>query len=306
MSLRIITVDPLVDSHWEYAKRNGFWEMVNRSYQLSVDDDVVFMTTGQDSHALGAAIIDSEVFDRPADDPHRWSPDDSRRGKYRYRVKLRAFRNLVPVRISFRELRTTGIGGRLSSITAVPEAGRSRLEELLQDTLEQTPAGDESDGPERDRSADLFDPIVPIEMGDQRERVPASVVIRRGQGKFRRELLAAYEGRCAVTGSTVAAVLEAAHIRRYQGAHTDVVSNGLLLRSDIHTLFDCHRLTISPDLVVHVAHDALRSPYAEFDGQPLKFLPASLGDHPAAELLAEHNEECEWFSHGLASWTPKK
>ncbi len=48
----------------------------------------------------------------------------------------------------------------------------------------------------------------------------------------------AYGGRCAVTNCDIEDVLEAAHISPYNGPSTDQVYNGLLLRTDIHTLFD--------------------------------------------------------------------
>lgn len=79
---------------------------------------------------------------------------------------------------------------------------------------------------------------------DLRVRVPGSLFIRRGQPRFRRLLLDAYLGRCAITGTAIPALLEAAHISRYRGDHTDRVDNGLLLRADIHTLFDLHLLTV--------------------------------------------------------------
>ncbi|HUZ56031.1 MAG TPA: HNH endonuclease [Streptosporangiaceae bacterium] len=55
-------------------------------------------------------------------------------------------------------------------------------------------------------------------------------------------LMAAYSGRCAVTGCTVQAVLEAAHLRPYRGPDSNVTGNGLLLRADIHTLLDLQLL----------------------------------------------------------------
>lgn len=82
---------------------------------------------------------------------------------------------------------------------------------------------------------------------DARERILREVVQRRGQNLFRMELLKLHSGRCVVTGCTTTDVLEAAHIRPYNGDHTNVVTNGLLLRSDIHTLFDLNLLGINPD-----------------------------------------------------------
>ena len=56
----------------------------------------------------------------------------------------------------------------------------------------------------------------------------------------------AYQGRCAVTGCDAAAALEAAHLRPYRGPESNTVTNGLLLRADIHTLLDLRLLAPDP------------------------------------------------------------
>ena len=73
---------------------------------------------------------------------------------------------------------------------------------------------------------------------DARKIVTVSIVQRQGQSKFRQELLAAYNSRCAITGCDIEPALEAAHIIPYKGTETNCPQNGLLLRADIHTLFD--------------------------------------------------------------------
>ena len=88
----------------------------------------------------------------------------------------------------------------------------------------------------------LFDPDV-----DARRRIMAAIVQREGQPAFRQALLQAYEGTCAISGCTVEALLEAAHIVPYRGPHTDFVENGLLLRADLHKLFDLRLFRIDPD-----------------------------------------------------------
>ena len=73
---------------------------------------------------------------------------------------------------------------------------------------------------------------------DARTRVLSSIVRRRGQPLFRKRLLKAYDRRCAFTGCAVEALLEAAHIVPYRGSDTNHIANGLLLRADLHTLFE--------------------------------------------------------------------
>ncbi|RZM24778.1 MAG: HNH endonuclease, partial [Pedobacter sp.] len=70
------------------------------------------------------------------------------------------------------------------------------------------------------------------------------ITARRGQKSFRDKLLKAYEYKCAVTGCDVIATLEACHIMPYNGDYTNHIQNGILLRSDIHVLFDLGLLTI--------------------------------------------------------------
>lgn len=76
------------------------------------------------------------------------------------------------------------------------------------------------------------------------EFVRRSIRLRRGQAAFRDALLDAYEGSCAVTRSTARPVLEAAHIIPFSEGGPMHPSNGLLLRTDIHTLFDLRLVAI--------------------------------------------------------------
>ncbi|MCI4064520.1 HNH endonuclease [Micromonospora sp. R77] len=81
---------------------------------------------------------------------------------------------------------------------------------------------------------------------DARLRAVRQIVARRGQAGFRSRLLKAYRGCCSVTGANAEAVLEAAHLRPYRGEDSNVLSNGLLLRSDVHTLLDLRLLAVEP------------------------------------------------------------
>ena len=80
-----------------------------------------------------------------------------------------------------------------------------------------------------------------------RLRVYRQIVARRGQSGFRAVLLEAYQGRCAMTGCDAPAALEAAHLRPYRGPDSNTVTNGLLLRADIHTLLDLRLVALDPE-----------------------------------------------------------
>ncbi len=123
---------------------------------------------------------------------------------------------------------------------------------------------------------------------DARERTLAAIVRRRGQPLFRRRLLRSYEGRCAITGSDVEPVLEAAHIIPYRGPETNHVSNGLLLRGDIHTLFDLGLIAIDTStMTVIISPTLVGTGYEELAGRRL-LLPADRQSHPNREALNQH------------------
>ena len=82
--------------------------------------------------------------------------------------------------------------------------------------------------------------------GERKQHITLSSASWRGQAGFRAALLEAYQSRCAVTGCDAAAALEGAHLRPYRGPESNDVTNGLLLRADIHTLFDLRLLAIDP------------------------------------------------------------
>jgi len=110
---------------------------------------------------------------------------------------------------------------------------------------------------------------------EEQERVLAAVRRRLGQPAFRAALMEAYGGKCAISGCAVTQVLEAAHIVSYQGANSNHVQNGLLLRADLHTLFDLHLVRIDPDELTIIVDASLQgTPYWELDGTKL-FQPSA-------------------------------
>lgn len=128
----------------------------------------------------------------------------------------------------------------------------------------------------------------PENLEDARKRTMAAIVRRQGQPAFRRALLQAYGGRCAITGCDVLQVLEAAHIVPYQGPATNHVTNGLLLRADLHTLFDLGLISICPESKSMVVSPALRSmEYGVLHGQAVR-LPSNPVDHPSEHVLRQH------------------
>ena len=128
---------------------------------------------------------------------------------------------------------------------------------------------------------------------DARERTLASLVRRQGQPAFRASLIRAYTGRCAISGYDAPSALEAAHILSYKGEHTNHVSNGLLLRADLHALFDLGLIAINTSDMTVVIADKLRGTmYRMLAGTPL-LVPEREEDQPSAEALDLHRSESD-------------
>jgi hypothetical protein len=155
----------------------------------------------------------------------------------------------------------------------------------------ELPADEADDEMQDDRPA--YDP----EDGDQREVIKALIKSRRGQRPFRDALRRRYGNRCLVTGCKVLDVLEAAHIRPYRGDNDNNPQNGLLLRADIHTLFDLNLFGIEPDELRVELHPALATDehYKTLAGRKLLCKPHR---GPSADALKLRYDE---FRNGLPS-----
>lgn len=130
-------------------------------------------------------------------------------------------------------------------------------------------------------AGDAFDPNG---QDDARDRVLREVVRRRGQKKFRQSLIVAYEGRCAITGCSVLPLLEAAHVTPYMEPETNAVTNGLLLRTDIHTLWDLGLIAVDPKTQKVWVSEVVDDP--ALAGSPLR-QPVNASQNPSAAAL-EH------------------
>ncbi|MFG3421251.1 HNH endonuclease [Micromonospora sp. NPDC048063] len=128
----------------------------------------------------------------------------------------------------------------------------------------------------------------PEALPEGRRRRLAEVTARQGQADFRRRLLEAYGGRCAITGCDTGAALQAAHISPYDGSATNRVTNGLLLRADVHNLFDRGLIWVDEQLRVRVKAEAAH--YGRWHGEELR-LPMRAADRPDAAALRAHRQE---------------
>jgi putative restriction endonuclease len=123
---------------------------------------------------------------------------------------------------------------------------------------------------------------------------PHLVLPRLGQGSFRVFVTDAYKRRCALTGSPVLHVLEAAHIKPYGEGGPHSVTNGILFRQDVHTLFDRGYITVTPEYRLEVSGRIKEEfqngkEYYSAHGKPI-VLPEATGLHPTRDFLSWHNQ----------------
>lgn len=128
---------------------------------------------------------------------------------------------------------------------------------------------------------------------DARKQQQRAIIVRQGQASFRNKLLDVYDKTCAISKVNVESALEAAHIFPYMEKETNVSSNGLLLRSDLHLLFDKKLIRINNEYIVEVDPILVNSVYGKYDGVSLQ-LPKNMNDYPNKKALASHYDSCDF------------
>ncbi|WP_414576781.1 HNH endonuclease [Anabaena sp. CCY 9402-a] len=132
---------------------------------------------------------------------------------------------------------------------------------------------------------------------EARQKIYVSIARRQGQSKFRQDLLEAYSSRCAITNFDAEEALEAAHIIPYIATENNHPSNGLLLRADLHTLFDLNLIAINPKtMMVHISPTLGKTEYRAIEGKELR-VPKNEMHHPSLQFLKKRCEMCEWFKY---------
>jgi hypothetical protein len=130
--------------------------------------------------------------------------------------------------------------------------------------------------------------LEPQNSKDGRQAIIDTIIRRRGHPAFRQALLEAYDHRCAITSFGAADALEAACIVPFRGKFTHHPSNGLLLRADIHTLFDLGKIAIDTGtMTVVMTDDLMQTNYRILAGRPLRY-PREEAHRPSTEGLDLH------------------
>jgi len=126
---------------------------------------------------------------------------------------------------------------------------------------------------------------------DARVRTVASVVRRQGQPEFRQGLIKAYNSKCAISSCDAVPALEAAHIMPYRGQDTNQISNGLLLRADLHTLFDLGLIAVDAQtMTILISEELANTAYVYLAGKPLR-LPQEQCLQPNRKALDTHRAQ---------------
>jgi len=118
--------------------------------------------------------------------------------------------------------------------------------------------------------------------------------IRIGQGAFRVKVIDTYNRKCSISGEKTLPVLEAAHIKPYSVSGSNHVSNGLLMRSDLHKLFDSGYLTVTTDYKIEVSSRIKvefdnGKDYYKYHGKDLFLLPTKIEEKPNLNFIDWHN-----------------
>lgn len=114
---------------------------------------------------------------------------------------------------------------------------------------------------------------------------------RFGQSTFKGMLLKAYNNKCCISGESCPELLEAAHIQKYINKDSNHIQNGILLRVDLHRLFDSGLLWLTEDYRVQLSSEVLSLEYRIFNNKEVR-LPILPSQHPSKLALKERARNC--------------
>jgi hypothetical protein len=152
-------------------------------------------------------------------------------------------------------------------LAAAPDT-QSLIEAVLEEVHYLAP--DEAEGSIKEQGVSEDSSYI-LTHEDHRDTITRTIRARRGQQAFRQSLIAGYGPAGMVTGYDLLDIIEAAHISPYRGLNDQHEENGLLLRADIHVLFDLQLMGIEPHkLIIRFHPSALSSGYQEYEGKRLR------------------------------------
>ncbi|MFD3810689.1 HNH endonuclease [Rhodococcus sp. NPDC058639] len=290
MTSWIVKIGKSTPQHWGFARDDGFWDVRRPGFfrRIEPGDDICFWLSG--TGLLSRVRATSALYELTPDSrPAHWIDRDD--GGYTHRFEFETVSEVPQRSLTWGELKREH-GRKYAAQAPANEIDDPVAESHLRSLFDNRSDIAFSNLPLPDDTQLEYSPGY-THGDDLRERAKREIAARRGQRRFRQSLLVAYEHRCAVTGSKIESVLEAAHIDRYFGDHSNHVTNGLLLRADLHTLFDLQMWTVTDLLTIEVSPMLTRSEYASFDGRPLR-VPANPRHRPDRAALGRHRKACGW------------
>jgi predicted RNA-binding protein with PUA-like domain len=263
-------IDQFIQQNGEY----DWWEVTALWRDMGVGDRVYFRRSNT-KEPLDTGISAVGRLISPVYQPS--SPAANRRVDLHYEQQVDPTLTVAEMKndplLSQKYALVSGLAGTNFSLT--PEEA-ARLENLVTPRLQSFPPHTLTISP----TLDL----------DERTRTLMPVVQRQGQPEFRNRLIQAYGGRCAITDCDAIDALEAAHISPYLGPKTNHVTNGLLLRADIHTLFDRGLLAIDEEHMTVILHETLKgTTYSNLHGAEIH-RPPSASQWPDKAAVRHHRE----------------
>ncbi|CAN5206756.1 hypothetical protein BH24ACT12_BH24ACT12_25700 [soil metagenome] len=280
MSGYVITIGTGREHNWDLARRNQIWAM-RANYGIRAGDDLFFWQAGGVGLIAHArATTDGTPVTRR--DRLPWPDHQDKPYQWKFGIQVLS-EPPSAVETRWRVIqRLLGTGAIASNA-----ASRIEVEHRLQGFIALFDPAHDSLAAAHAAVDDERQQLGSVE--DARTFDLRAVARRQGQPAFRRKLLAAYNHACCITGYDGEPALEAAHISPYRGSHTNVASNGLLLRADIHTLFDLHLVTIrADDYTLRVAESLRAGTYASLHHVDMRE-PRSAEAMPNLSALADHN-----------------
>lgn len=124
----------------------------------------------------------------------------------------------------------------------------------------------------------------------KKQKRESNINLREGQSEFRQKISKIYNYKCCITGESCPDLLEAAHIQPYISKDSNHVQNGLLLRVDIHKMFDSGLIAINKDYEIIISSKIQTDYYRNLARKHIS-LPDNAKNHPSKEALALREKE---------------
>lgn len=106
---------------------------------------------------------------------------------------------------------------------------------------------------------------------DERSSKLGKTLAREGQEIFKNHLIKIYGPVCMISEICIPIAIQASHIVPYRGIKDNNPRNGLLLRADLHLLYDSDLIGINPINFEVKLHSSIKnSYYQQYDGKKLK------------------------------------